>query len=99
LVYKTPFLPTGFIIFEKSFQNSLQMESLKFMTGVEWLLVGSLFLALIILPVLAILSIFNHEFRGRSNVIWLIVVFVLPVIGPLAYFLLSRWLGRGPRIK
>ena len=75
------------------------MESLKFMTGVEWLLVGSLFLALIILPVLAILSIFNHEFRGRSNVIWLIVVFVLPVIGPLSYFLLSPWLGRGVRIK
>ena len=69
------------------------------MTGVEWLLVGSLFLVLIILPVLAILNIFNHEFRGRSGMIWLIMVFLLPVIGPLSYFLLSRWLGRGARIK
>ncbi|MFO8001683.1 MAG: PLDc N-terminal domain-containing protein [Marinilabilia sp.] len=75
------------------------MESLKQMNGFEWLLVGILFLALIILPVLAILSIFNHDFRGRSGVIWLVIVFVLPVVGPLSYFLLSNWLGRGARIK
>ncbi|MGM0377524.1 MAG: PLDc N-terminal domain-containing protein [Bacteroidota bacterium] len=73
------------------------MEFLKQMNGFEWLLIGILFLALIILPVLAILSIFNHAFRGRSGMIWLVVVFILPVVGPLSYFLLSRWLGREGR--
>ena len=75
------------------------MESLKLMNGFDWIIVGALFLALIILPLLAILSIFNHDFRGRSGIIWLVVVFVLPVIGPLSYFLLSRWMGRGPLVK
>lgn len=49
---------------------------------------GLLFLAL---PIIAIIHLLQSEFRdSTTKLIWALVIFFMPFIGPILYFLIGR---------
>jgi hypothetical protein len=51
--------------------------------------------ALLVLDVLSIVDVFKNVSDPLKKAIWIIAIFMLPLIGPLAYYLLGR---RGPLV-
>lgn len=53
-----------------------------------WTVVLPLFF---LLPVIALFNILRYSFRDNSiKLIWVLVILLVPVIGPLFYFLIGR---------
>jgi|GEM_PF-2064538 len=46
--------------------------------------------ALLILDIFAIVDVFKSVSDPLKKVIWIVAIFMLPLIGPLAYYLLGR---------
>ncbi|RKD90501.1 phospholipase D-like protein [Mangrovibacterium diazotrophicum] len=49
-----------------------------------------LFVVLILLPAMALLSVFRNEFEGNKRYVWATIIILLPVIGPLLYIFKGR---------
>lgn len=47
-------------------------------------------LAAIILPIIALISILKNEFKNNDKIVWVLVVLLLPFIGPILYFIIGR---------
>ena len=49
-------------------------------------------LFVLFLPVwlIALVDVLRSEFTGSNKIVWLIVVILLPFVGPIAYFFIGR---------
>jgi len=54
-----------------------------------------LILAILLLPILAIISILRTTFDGNRGILWAIIVILVPIIGSILYFIV----GRPPKAK
>lgn len=59
------------------------------------LIVGELFFGLLLLtsvalPLLALIDLANRRFHGTDKLIWVIIVLIFPIMGPLLYLSLGR---------
>lgn len=45
---------------------------------------------MLLLPLIALISILTNSFEGNDKLIWVLVVLLLPVLGPILYFLIGR---------
>lgn len=50
----------------------------------------SFYLALLILPITAIIHLLQYEFNPRNRFIWIMVIIFLPFFGPILYFILNK---------
>jgi hypothetical protein len=41
---------------------------------------------LVVLPTIALINLLRHQFTGNDKLIWLLVILLLPVVGPVLYF-------------
>ena len=48
------------------------------------------FILVIIIDVLAILDVLKRESSNEKRLLWIVVILLLPVAGPLAWYLISR---------
>ncbi|MGM0390759.1 MAG: PLDc N-terminal domain-containing protein [Bacteroidota bacterium] len=53
-------------------------------------LLQSFYLALLILPVMAIIHMLQHEFNPRNKLIWILIIIFLPFFGAILYFILNK---------
>ena len=44
----------------------------------------------VLLPLIALIDILRNEFTGSNKLIWLVVILLLPFLGPLLYFAIGR---------
>jgi uncharacterized membrane protein YphA (DoxX/SURF4 family) len=52
---------------------------------------GRLFYILIILiDVLAIIDVWNRETSMEKRLLWIVIILLLPLLGPVAWYLVSR---------
>lgn len=49
-----------------------------------------LLILLIALPILAVLSVMRNEFAGNDRYIWISIIILLPIVGPLMYIFIGR---------
>ncbi|MDD8020077.1 MAG: PLDc N-terminal domain-containing protein [Acidobacteriota bacterium] len=49
----------------------------------------------LILFIISLIDILRHRFPGKAKPIWILVIIILPIVGPVLYF----FLGRKHRIK
>jgi hypothetical protein len=59
------------------------------------LFIGGLFyfllvLAVVLLPVFAIIDIMKHEFMGNNKLAWIIVIIFIPILGSILYFMIGE---------
>lgn len=48
-------------------------------------------LLVLLLPVIAIIDILRHDFKRESNkIVWVLVIFFLPILGSILYFLIGE---------
>ena len=45
---------------------------------------------MLLLSLIALISILTNSFEGNDKLIWVLVVLLLPVLGPILYFLIGR---------
>lgn len=48
------------------------------------------FIIVVVIDVLAILDVWQRESSNEKKLLWTVVILLLPVIGPLAWYLISR---------
>ncbi|HEU5292232.1 MAG TPA: PLDc N-terminal domain-containing protein [Cyclobacteriaceae bacterium] len=48
------------------------------------------FILVIVIDVLAILDVLKTESSNEKKLLWIVVILLLPVAGPLAWYLISR---------
>jgi hypothetical protein len=48
------------------------------------------FILIIIIDVLAILDVWKRESNREKRLLWTVVILLLPVVGPLAWYVISR---------
>jgi len=48
------------------------------------------FIIVLVIDVLAILDVWKREFRNEKRLLWTAIILLLPVAGPLAWYLISR---------
>ncbi|EHQ01680.1 PLDc N-terminal domain-containing protein [Gillisia limnaea] len=53
-------------------------------------LLQSFYLALLILPILAIIHMLQYEFNPRNRIIWILIIIFLPFFGAILYFILNK---------
>ena len=41
----------------------------------------------ILIPLIALISILTHKFRGNEKLLWVIVVIFIPLVGSILYFI------------
>ena len=56
---------------------------------VELVLILCIPLLFLLLPIIAIVDILNSRFEGNNNVLFLLIVILLPVVGSILYFLIG----------
>lgn len=44
----------------------------------------------LILPIFALVNLLKFQFRGNDKLIWLLVILLLPVVGPFLYFIMGH---------
>lgn len=50
----------------------------------------SLMVALLVLPVLALTHMLQHNYRGRHRLIWVLIILFLPFFGSILYFIMGK---------
>jgi hypothetical protein len=56
-----------------------------------WQIILILFiLGLVILPVIALVDVLRSRFRENMQIIWVLVILLLPLIGAILYFAIGR---------
>jgi hypothetical protein len=58
--------------------------------GMPELIVIIVILALIVLPLWALIDIVKTEFMGSNKVMWILIVLILPLIGSILYFVIGK---------
>jgi len=58
--------------------------------GAGELILLSIILLPVILFLIAIIDILRSEFHDSNKVVWVLVVFFLPILGPILYFIIGR---------
>jgi len=43
----------------------------------------------IFLPILALVDIVKNEFTGNNKIIWVLIVLLAPILGPILYFIMG----------
>lgn len=46
--------------------------------------------AVIILFISALVSVLKGKFEGNGKIIWIVVILILPILGPILYFLIGK---------
>lgn len=55
-----------------------------------WQVVVILFVFLsLLLPLIALVDILRNEFTGSNKIVWVLVVLLFPLIGPILYFFMG----------
>lgn len=49
-----------------------------------------LYLLILIIDVLAILDVWKREASMEKRLLWIVIILLLPLLGPVAWFLVSR---------
>jgi len=49
-----------------------------------------LFVVLILMPAMALMSVFRNEFEGNKRYLWAAVIILIPVVGSLLYIFIGR---------
>lgn len=55
----------------------------------NYLLLGFM-VALLVLPIAAIIHLLKHEFNPRNKLIWILIILFLPFFGSILYFILNK---------
>lgn len=55
------------------------------------ILLLSIYLALLILPIIAITHMLQYEFNPRNRLIWILIIVFLPFFGAILYFIMNKW--------
>lgn len=45
---------------------------------------------LVLLPIFAIIDVIRNDFKGNDKLIWVLVILLLPFLGPILYFIIGR---------
>jgi len=48
------------------------------------------FLIVLIIDVVAILDVWNRESSMEKKILWIVVIILLPLVGPVAWYVISR---------
>ncbi len=48
------------------------------------------FIIVIVIDVLAILDVWKRESSNEKKLLWTVIILLLPVVGPLAWYAISR---------
>ena len=56
----------------------------------EWIIILLSAIFLLLLPALALLHLFRHQFDANTRLIWVVVILLLPYLGSVLYFLIGR---------
>jgi len=48
------------------------------------------FIIVIVIDVLAILDVWKRESSNEKRLLWTVIILLLPVVGPLAWYAISR---------
>ena len=56
----------------------------------EIIIICFISLFFVMLPVIALIDILVHEFKGKNKLIWILVVIFVGLIGPILYFTIGR---------
>jgi len=59
----------------------------------------SLLIAILVLPVLALVHMLRNDFRGRHRLIWVLIILFLPLFGAILYFILGKRYRRENPLK
>lgn len=65
------------------------MTLLGFIGTAELLIVLFIFLFFLLLPLVALIDILRNEFTGSNKLIWVLVVLLFPILGPVLYFIIG----------
>jgi hypothetical protein len=52
-------------------------------------------LAILVLPLMALIDILKNNFKGNDKIVWVLVVILLPIVGSILYFAI----GSGEKLK
>ncbi|WP_163707009.1 PLDc N-terminal domain-containing protein [Mangrovibacterium lignilyticum] len=67
------------------------MNSFLVATGPQYILtLQFLFAILILLPAMALVSVFRNEFEGNKRYFWAALILFFPIIGSLLYIFIGR---------
>ncbi len=50
----------------------------------------SLMVAIFILPIIALVHMLRHDFRGKHRLVWVLIILFLPLFGPILYFIMGK---------
>ena len=59
----------------------------------------SLLIAILVLPVLALVHMLRNDFKGRHKLIWVLIILFLPLFGAILYFILGKRYRRENPLK
>jgi len=59
----------------------------------------SLLIAILVLPVLALVHMLRNDFKGRHRLIWVLIILFLPLFGSILYFILGKRYRRENPLK
>ncbi len=48
-----------------------------------------------VLWIIALIDILKSEFTGNNKIVWLLVILLIPIVGPIIYFIV----GKNQKIK
>ena len=64
---------------------------ISFPPGVEWIIILLFLTPILFLPLYALVDILRSDFRGSNDkILWFLVVFFIPMLGSILYFLIGR---------
>ncbi len=50
----------------------------------------SLMIAILVLPVIALVHMLRNDFRGKHRIVWVLIIVFLPLFGSILYFLIGK---------
>lgn len=50
----------------------------------------SLMVAILVLPVIALIHMLRNDFRGKHRLVWLLIIVFLPLFGSILYFIMGK---------
>jgi hypothetical protein len=75
-----------------SCQNIYYLEENKkpMLLAVNSVVWTSLMVGLLVLPVLALIHMLQHDYRGRHRLVWVLIIVFLPFFGSILYFIMGK---------
>ena len=66
----------------------LQTIFLGFIGPWQWIIIG-MAIPLFILQIIALVDVLKNNFLNNNKIVWVLVVLLLPLIGPILYFIIG----------